>query len=107
MPYQEAGVNLMSASEGYSLWQVLMQSMMNWIQEFSGTDREATLPWLDHVEAIARKMGFDPLEVDMSKLKGTTLGDVNTVSKDGNLMVLFPSVAHYTLLKHPIHLRCP
>ena len=30
-------------------------------------------------------MGFNPLEVGMSKLKGTALSDINAVSKDGNL----------------------
>ena len=48
-------------------------------------DREATNPCLDHVEAIARKMGFDPLEIGMSKLKGTALCDVNAMSKEGHL----------------------
>ena len=47
--------------------------MMNSIQEFDSTNRKATIPWLDHVKAIAKKMGFDPLEVHMSKLKGTAL----------------------------------
>ena len=41
---------------------------------------------LYHIEAVARKIGFSPLEVGMSKLKGTGLGDVNTVSQDGNLL---------------------
>ena len=62
-----------------------MQMMMNLIQEFIGTDREATIPWLDHVEAIAKKTGIDPLVVGMCKLKGTTLCDVNAISKEGNL----------------------
>ena len=83
--YQEAGINLMGALEGYSLQQVLMQLTVNSIHGFDGTAREATIPWLDHVEAIYRKMGFNPLEVGMSKLKGTVLGNGNTGSKDGNL----------------------
>ena len=82
MPYHNAGVNLMSALEDYSSQQVLMQLTMNSAQEFDGTDREATTPWLDHIEAITRKTGFNLLEVGMSKLKGTTLSDVNAVSKD-------------------------
>ena len=84
-PYQDEGVNLMSALEGYSSQQVLMQTMMNSIQEFNGTDRETTIPWLDHIKAIAKKTGFDPLEVGISKLKGTIPSNVNAVSKDGNL----------------------
>ena len=42
-PYKEAGNNLMNALEGYSSQLVLTQSMMNSIQEFNGTDREATI----------------------------------------------------------------
>ena len=59
---------------------------MNSIQEFYGTDREATFTWLDHIKAIAKKTGFDPLEIGMSKLKGATLCNVNTTSKEGNLL---------------------
>ena len=84
-PYEEVGINLICALEGYSSWQVLMQSMMNSIQEFDGTDMEAIIPWLDHIKAIAKKLGFDPLEVGMSKLEGITLCNVNVVSIDGNL----------------------
>ena len=97
MPYQEAGINIMSVLEGYSLWQVLMQLMMNPIQEFDGTDREATILWLDNIKAIARKMCFNPLEVHMSKLKGTALSDVNTVTKDGNFSWF---QCHQLLIEH-------
>ena len=62
-----------------------MQMAMNSIQEFDGTNREATIPWLDHIEAFGKKTGFDPLEVGMSKLKGTALRDVNAIGKEGNL----------------------
>ena len=41
--------------------------------------------WLDHIKAVARKMGFDPLDVGMSKLKGTMLCTINAVSKAGDL----------------------
>ena len=53
--------------------QVLMQMAMKSIQQFDGTDREATIPWLDHDEAVARKRGFDPLEISMIKLKAMAL----------------------------------
>ena len=33
--------------------------------------------WLDHIEAIAKKMGFNHLETGMSKLKGTALYNIN------------------------------
>ena len=63
------------------------------------TGRLLSHAWLDQVEAIAMKTGFDPLEVGMSKLKGTTLGNVNAVSKDGNLLWFwFPQllIVHYS-----------
>ena len=37
-----------------------MQMVMNLIQEFDGTNPEAAIPWLDHIEGVAKKMGFDP-----------------------------------------------
>ena len=58
---------------------------MNSIQEFDGMNQKATIPWLEHVEAVAKKMGFDPLEIGMSKLKGMALCYVNAASKEGNL----------------------
>ena len=87
-PYYDSGINIINALEGYSSWQVLTQMAVNSIPEFNGTDREVTIPWLDHVEAIARKTGFDPLGVGMSKLKGMALCDVNTISKEGNSLYL-------------------
>ena len=63
-----------------------MQMAMNSIQEFCGTDREATIPWLDHIKAVARKMAFDPLEIGMSQCKGIALCNVNAISKEGNLL---------------------
>ena len=60
--------------------------VINWVQEFDGTNREATIPWLDHIKAIAKNTGFNPSEVAMSKLKGTVLCDIKAVSKEGNLL---------------------
>ena len=62
-----------------------MQMVMNSILEFDSTNQEATIPWLDHVKVVAKKMGFDPLEIGMSKLKGTALCNVNAASKEGTL----------------------
>ena len=84
-PYYDSGINLIIALEGYSLQQILTPMVMNLVQEFVGTDREATIPWLDQVKAIAKKMGLDLLEVGMSKLKGAALCNVNAISKEGNL----------------------
>ena len=63
-PYYDSSINIINALEGYSLWQVLMQMMMNSIQEFDGLDREATILWLDHIESWI----------------------VNLIGKEGNLL---------------------
>ena len=55
------------------------------IQEFNSSQREATIPWLDQVEVVAKRTGIDPLEVGISKLKGLALGDVNTIHKEEGL----------------------
>ena len=70
---------------------------MNLIQEFNGTNQEATIPWLDHVAAFAKKTGFNPLEIGMSKLKGMSLCDVNAISQEGNLTYF---QFHQLLLQH-------
>ena len=85
-PYYDSGINIINAFQGYPSWQVLTQMVVNSIQEFNDTDREATLLWLDHVKAVARKTGLEPLEIGMSKLKGMAFCDVNTISKEGNLL---------------------
>ena len=59
--------------------------MLNSIQQYDGSDREATIPWLDHIELIAKKMGIDPLEVRISKLRRIAIGDINVIHKEGNL----------------------
>ena len=85
IPCYNLGINIINALEGYSSQQVLMQMAMNLIQEFNGMNQETTIQWLDHVEVVAKKTGFDPLEIGMSKLKGTALCDISTTSKEGNL----------------------
>ena len=60
-----------------------MQKVINSKQEFDGINPEATIPWLDHIESVTNKTGFDPVEVDMSKLKGSVLCNVNAASKEG------------------------
>ena len=100
-PYYDLGINIINVLLGYSLQQVLMQMVMNSIQEFDGTDREATIPWLDHIKAIARKMDFDPLEIGMSKLKGMALCNVNVISKEGNLSYFW---FHQLLIEHYLNI---
>ena len=58
---------------------------MNLIQEFDGTNWEATIPWLGHIEAIAKKTGFGPIKIGISKLKGMVLYDVHAASREGTL----------------------
>ena len=41
---------------------ILAQSTFNSIQEFDGSNREATIPWLDQVKLVAERTGIDPLE---------------------------------------------
>ena len=60
--------------------------VINSIQEVDGTYPEATIPWLDHIESIAKKTGFDLVEVGISKMKGSVLCNVNTASKEGTLL---------------------
>ena len=59
IPCQDSGINIINALSGYSSQQVLMQMAMNSIQEFDCMNREATIPWLNHVKTIAKKMGFN------------------------------------------------
>ena len=48
-------------------------------------NQEATIPWLDHIKGVTKKMGSDPWEIGMIKLKGMALCDVNAASKEGTL----------------------
>ena len=60
-----------------------MQTAINSIQEFDGTNPEATIPWLGHIKSVTKKIGFDPIEVGMSKLNGLVLCEINAASKEG------------------------
>ena len=58
-PCCPAGTNRVHVSDSCSSRQVLMQTAMNLIQEFDGTNLEATIPWLDHIESVEKKTGFN------------------------------------------------
>ena len=60
--------------------------MLNILQEYNGSDREATIPWLDKMELVAEMTGIDPLEVGISKLKGLSLADISTFHKEEGLL---------------------
>ena len=59
--------------------------MLNTIQEYDGTNKEATIPWLDQVELVVERIGIDSLEVGFSKLKGPALADISIVHKEEGL----------------------
>ena len=65
--------------------QPLAQALLESIQEFNGNDKAAAIPQLDQVELVAERTGNDPVEVDISKLKGLALGDINTIRKEKGL----------------------
>ena len=74
-----------------------MQTGINLIQEFDDTNLETTLLWLDHIKGVTKKMGFDPVKIGMSKLRGTALHDVNAASKEGTLSYF---QLHQLLIEH-------
>ena len=78
-------VSVLNALENYSTKQELTKSMFNILQEYDGSDRQATIPWLDQVELVAEGTGINPLEVGISKLKGLALADISTVHKEEGL----------------------
>ena len=59
--------NFFPGFKDYSARQMPAQWLLNLIKEYNGSDKEATIPWLDHVELVAEKMGIDPLEVAIIK----------------------------------------
>ena len=50
-------VSVLNSLENYSTKQMLTQSMLNTLQEYDGSDREATIPWLDQVELVGERKG--------------------------------------------------
>ena len=52
--------------------------------ENDGSDKAATIPWLDHIDMVAENTGIDPLKVGISKIKGLALADIATIHKEGN-----------------------
>ena len=59
---------------------------LNSLQEYNGSNKDAMIPWLDHIKMVMDRYGIVPLEVGISKLKGLALGDINATHKEGNLM---------------------
>ena len=61
--------------------QPLAQAALRSIQECDGNNRAGTIPWLDQVKLVAERTGNDPVEVNISKLKGLALGDINKIRR--------------------------
>ena len=68
--HNDSATVVINAVESFSAKQVLAQLTLHVIQEFNGSDRESTLTWLAHMELVAERTGFDPLEVGICKLTG-------------------------------------
>ena len=58
---------------------------LNFIKEYDGTNKDAMILWLDHIEMVGEETGIDSLEVGISKLKEVALGDINAIHKEGHL----------------------
>ena len=61
---------VLNALENFSAKQALAHSTLNSVQEFNGSDGEATIPCLDQIELVAERTNINPLELGISKLKG-------------------------------------
>ena len=98
-PHCPASANRVNVSDSCSSRQVLMQTAINSIQKFNGTNPEATIPWQDHIKSVTKNMGFGPVEMGMSKLKGTVLCNVSAASKEDTLSYFWFSqllMEHYS-----------
>ena len=62
-----------------------MQTVITLKQGCDDTNPEATMPWLDHIKSVTKKIDFDPTEVGVSKPKGSVFCDLNTAGKEGTL----------------------
>ena len=75
---------MLNALENFSAkisMQPLAQAALGSIQKFSGKDKATTIPWLDQVELVVKRTSNDLVEVGISKLKGLSLGNINTIRK--------------------------
>ena len=50
--------------------QAITQTTLNSIPEYDGSNKAATIPWMDHIEMVAENTGINPLQEGFSKLKG-------------------------------------
>ena len=61
--------NFLTVLDGYSTKQALTQMLLNSIQEYGGSNKDATISCLDHIEMVAEKTGIDPLEIGISSFE--------------------------------------
>ena len=78
-------VYVINALENDSTKQALIQSTLNALQEYDGSNREASIPWLDQVELITENTSIYPLEIMISKLKGLALANISIIHKEEGL----------------------
>ena len=78
--------NFLNLLDSYSSGQAIIQTTLNSIPEYDGSNKAATIPWSDHIEMVAENTGINPLEVGISKLQGLALGNITTIHKEGNSM---------------------
>ena len=53
--------NILYDLDAYSTKQALTQISLNSIQEYDGSNKDAMIPWLDHIKKVAEMYGIDPL----------------------------------------------
>ena len=58
---------------------------LNAIPEYGGSDKAATILWLDHIEMVAENTDINPLKVGISKLNGLALGDITAIHNEGHI----------------------
>ena len=83
--YNPTNPNFLHVLDNYSSKQTITQMTLNVIPEYNGSDKAATILWLDHIEMVAENIGIDPLKVGISKLKGLALSDITAIHKEGHL----------------------
>ena len=79
--------NFLHVLDSYSSKQAMTQMALNCIQKYDGSNKDAMIPWLDHIEMVAEKTGIDLREAGISKLKGLALGTINAIHKEGHVML--------------------
>ena len=80
-PYNHNNANFLHILHNYSSKQAIIQMTLNSIPEYDGSNKTATISWLDHIEMVAENTGIDPIEVGIGKLKGFALGDITASVK--------------------------